>query len=166
MLVPMTTQPADPGVQARSGERPRLPAHARILGLPVHDLTLPELVDRVRDWLRAEPDRLHQIVTLNPEMVMAARRLPEFRAAIEQADLVTADGIGIVLAARVLGRPARLRAPAGLLRLALGEMADEMLLAGARVVPRRLLESGYAFRFAELEPALRHLLGAGTEDPA
>ncbi|MCM8749525.1 WecB/TagA/CpsF family glycosyltransferase [Thermomicrobiaceae bacterium CFH 74404] len=105
----MTTQPADPGVQARSGERPRLPAHARILGLPVHDLTLPELVDRVRAWLRAEPDRLHQVVTLNPEMVMAARHLPEFRETIEAADLVTADGIGIVLAARVLGRPLRER---------------------------------------------------------
>ncbi|HWP35888.1 MAG TPA: TIGR01777 family oxidoreductase [Thermodesulfobacteriota bacterium] len=62
---------------------------------------------------------------------------------------------------RVLGRPARLPAPAALLRLALGEMADEMLLASARVQPARLLATGYRFRYPELEPALRALL-AGT----
>lgn len=59
---------------------------------------------------------------------------------------------------RVLGRPAILRAPAAALRVLLGEMADEALLASARVVPRRLLERGFTFRFPELEPALRHVL--------
>jgi NAD dependent epimerase/dehydratase family enzyme len=45
------------------------------------------------------------------------------------------------------------------LRLALGEMADELLLASARLVPGRLLETGFRFRDPELEPALRHMLG-------
>jgi NAD dependent epimerase/dehydratase family enzyme len=45
------------------------------------------------------------------------------------------------------------------LRLVLGrEMADELLLSSQRVEPRRLLETGYAFRFPDLEPALRHVL--------
>jgi uncharacterized protein (TIGR01777 family) len=60
---------------------------------------------------------------------------------------------------RVLGRPAVLRVPAVALRLAFGEMADTALLAGARVLPARLQESGYSFRYPELEGALRHLLG-------
>lgn len=59
---------------------------------------------------------------------------------------------------RVLGRPSLLPAPDFALRLALGEMAD-MLLQGQRAVPRRLQELGYAFRFPDLEPALRDLLG-------
>lgn len=59
---------------------------------------------------------------------------------------------------RVLGRPSVLPAPAFAVRLLLGEMADELLLASARVEPDRLLLSGYEFRYPELEGALRHLL--------
>ena len=59
---------------------------------------------------------------------------------------------------RVLSRPAILPAPATALRLILGEMADELLLASARVLPERLQQSGYIFRFPSLEPALSHLL--------
>jgi len=59
---------------------------------------------------------------------------------------------------RVLRRPALCAAPAFMLRLALGEMADEMLLAGARAVPRRLAEQGFVFDHPELESALARLL--------
>lgn len=60
---------------------------------------------------------------------------------------------------RVLGRPTIAPVPAFALRLAFGEMADAALLASTRVRPVRLLETGYRFRFPELEGALRHLLG-------
>ena len=60
--------------------------------------------------------------------------------------------------ARVLCRPAILRVPAVVLRVVLGEMADEALLASTRVEPRRLVASGFTFRDPELEPALRHVL--------
>lgn len=65
--------------------------------------------------------------------------------------------------ARVLGavlrRPAVFPAPAPLLRLAVGPMADEALLAGQRVVPGVLRASGYRFRHENVESALRHVLG-------
>jgi uncharacterized protein (TIGR01777 family) len=61
--------------------------------------------------------------------------------------------------ARVLGRPAMLPVPAGPARQLLGEMAEEMLFASARVMPRRLEAAGYTFRHPTLEAALRHLLG-------
>jgi len=61
----------------------------------------------------------------------------------------------------VLSRPTLFPVPAFALRLAVGEMADALLLASARVAPRRLEETGYRFRFPELNGALRHLLGKG-----
>ena len=60
---------------------------------------------------------------------------------------------------RVLHRPAVFAVPALALRLGLGEMA-EVLLDGQRAVPRKALDAGYSFRFGELEPALRELVGA------
>jgi uncharacterized protein (TIGR01777 family) len=62
--------------------------------------------------------------------------------------------------ARVLGRPAVLPLPAFAVRLLFGEMGEELLLSGARVEPERLKTAGFVFRYPELEPALRHLLGA------
>jgi uncharacterized protein (TIGR01777 family) len=61
-----------------------------------------------------------------------------------------------------LSRRTPLPVPAFALRIAVGrEMADALLLASARVVPGRLEETGYRFRFPELAGALRHLLGKG-----
>jgi hypothetical protein len=48
--------------------------------------------------------------------------------------------------------------PAPLVRLIMGEMGEEFLLASRRMEPRRLLEAGYQFHFPELEGALRHEL--------
>lgn len=59
---------------------------------------------------------------------------------------------------RALGRPALAHIPAWTARLMFGQMADELLLASASVVPRRLLETGYVFQYPELYDALRHLL--------
>jgi len=58
---------------------------------------------------------------------------------------------------RQMGRPAVVPTPGFLLRLAFGEMAG-MLLTGQRAVPRHLTQTGYAFRFAEAEAALRDIL--------
>ena len=59
---------------------------------------------------------------------------------------------------RVLRRPAVLPVPPIALRLAFGREAAAMMGSGQRVVPARLIASGYRFSFSELEPALRHLL--------
>jgi uncharacterized protein (TIGR01777 family) len=60
---------------------------------------------------------------------------------------------------RVIRRPTIFPMPGFAARLTFGQMADELLLSGQRVLPRKLEAAGYPFRFAELEPALRHVLG-------
>ncbi|MFP5259523.1 MAG: TIGR01777 family oxidoreductase [Acidobacteriota bacterium] len=72
--------------------------------------------------------------------------------ALIQDDLAAAIG-------QALSRPSRLRVPQAVLRLALGEMGRELLLNGARVLPRRLAELGFSFRFPTLAAALADILG-------
>ncbi len=57
-----------------------------------------------------------------------------------------------------LGRPAFLPTPALGLRLLLGEVAG-VITTGQRVLPKRPLELGYQFRYPEVGPALRQLVG-------
>jgi hypothetical protein len=60
--------------------------------------------------------------------------------------------------ASIMHRPAAIPVPAFVLRLMLGQLADELLLASQRVRPERLLAEGYAFRHDKLESALRAIL--------
>jgi NAD dependent epimerase/dehydratase family enzyme len=60
---------------------------------------------------------------------------------------------------RVLHRPAKLSAPAAVLRYGLNGLGEEMMLASQRAVPERLEEQGFRFAFPELEGALRYELG-------
>ena len=70
---------------------------------------------------------------------------------VRQREFVAALG-------RVLGRPAVLPTPAVAVRLALGEKAT-LALDSRHIVPWAALQAGYGFRFTQVEPALRDLLG-------
>ncbi len=61
---------------------------------------------------------------------------------------------------KVLGRPAVVTVPAFALAVAFGTEGAAMLQSGQRVLPSRLLASGFQFSFPTMEPALRHLLAA------
>jgi uncharacterized protein len=58
----------------------------------------------------------------------------------------------------VLHRPTVFPMPAFAAKLAFGEMADDMLLGGARVEPRALTNARFEFHYPQLEPTLRHVL--------
>lgn len=60
----------------------------------------------------------------------------------------------------VLHRPTIFPLPGFAAKLALGEMAEALLLASSRVIPTRLQATGYQFRCPTLESTLRHVLGA------
>jgi hypothetical protein len=59
---------------------------------------------------------------------------------------------------RSLKRPCWLPAPAFVLKILFGKKAEETLLAGQRVIPRRLLEAGFDFRYPDAETAIAALL--------
>ncbi|MSQ93891.1 MAG: TIGR01777 family protein [Gemmataceae bacterium] len=60
---------------------------------------------------------------------------------------------------KALGRPSFLPTPGFALRVMLGEGA-QLVTTGQRVVPKKALESAYAFKFTDLETALKHLLAS------
>jgi len=61
--------------------------------------------------------------------------------------------------AGVLNRPILFNIPEFLINIIFGEMGREILLSSTRVAPIRLSDTGYRFRFPDLESSLRHLLG-------
>lgn len=76
-------------------------AHIRVLGVRVDAVTEQSFLEIVRTWVAERTPR--QVVTINPEFVMLARRDPQFAAVLEGADLATPDGVGVVWAARRQG---------------------------------------------------------------
>ncbi len=72
-----------------------------ILGCPVDALTQADALTAINDFVaQGHP---HHIVTVNPEYVMLAHRDSAFLQVLQSADMATADGAGLLLAARVLG---------------------------------------------------------------
>ena len=74
-----------------------------ILGVAFDALTLTEAEERADALLRAR--RGGYIVTANPEIVLHSRDDAAYAAAVNGADLVLADGVGDLYAARILGTP-------------------------------------------------------------
>jgi uncharacterized protein (TIGR01777 family) len=59
-----------------------------------------------------------------------------------------------------LGRPTFLPMPAFAVRLLMGEMGEELLLGGKRVVPAKLLDAGFEFEFDEVSSALKSVVAS------
>ena len=72
-----------------------------ILGVPFDELNMAEAVDKVMGFM-AE-DKFRMICTPNPEIVMNARKDSSFMELLNSADMVTADGVGVVWASKYFG---------------------------------------------------------------
>ena len=105
-----------------------------ILGVGFDNLTMTEAVARGCELLAGEG--AHYVVTPNPEIVETCRADAEAMAAVNGADLVLPDGIGVVHAARILGTPLQGRVPgidfaAGLMAR-LAQNGGRLFLLGAK----------------------------------
>jgi N-acetylglucosaminyldiphosphoundecaprenol N-acetyl-beta-D-mannosaminyltransferase len=93
----------DNGCQSTENDRPRF----EITGIEVDNLNQDEAVECVTNWLRSGSS--HYAVVVNASKMAAARRDHKLKAAILEADLVTADGMSVVWASKLLGRPLKER---------------------------------------------------------
>lgn len=80
-----------------------------VLGVGFDNLTPEETVEAAAALLSSEG--FHYAVTPNPEFILAAKRQPDFRDALNGADLSMPDGVGVIYASRILGRPLKSRVP-------------------------------------------------------
>jgi len=74
-----------------------------ILGVPVDNITEEEALAKLEAFI--ENGRPHQVVTVNPEFVVAAQSDAKFFQVLKGADLSLPDGVGLLWAARFLGTP-------------------------------------------------------------
>jgi uncharacterized protein (TIGR01777 family) len=105
------------------------------------------------------------------DWVGLVRRLLDTRAAVGPINLTAPAPVTNAEFARALGRalhrPALVPTPAFVLRLALGEMADALILGGQRVLPEKAQALGYEFRYPTVETALAAIYAGGSaqQDP-
>ncbi len=130
-----------------------------MLGVGFDDVTVEEAADRGMELMGE--GGFHYVVTPNPEIVMAAEKDPAFREVLNGAHLVLPDGVGVVKAAKLLGRPLKGRCPgidfAAALMERMAAAGDRLFLLGAK--------PGVAERAAEnLRAKYPGLTVCGTHD--
>lgn len=128
-----------------------------ILGVGFSRLTMAEALEEISTYMvQLKP---HLIVTANPETVMLAQDDQLLGEILERADLVVADGVGVVWASRILGQPVPERIP-GI------ELAEGLLRKAAQGRRRVFLvggEEGVAEQAAQaLQRTIPNLQIAGT----
>ena len=73
-----------------------------ILGILVDNITMQQAVNKMSGFLGE--DKVHTIYTPNSEIIMEAQRDLELKSILQEADLLVADGAGVVLASKILNR--------------------------------------------------------------
>ena len=105
-----------------------------ILGVPFDNITKSEAVDYA--FSLQKEHKAYYVVTPNPEIVMLARDNPDMLSAVKDAELVIADGIGVIYGAKILGTPLGDRIPGIDFTTALMEKMNEegrsLFLFGAK----------------------------------
>src|SRR4030042_6876781 len=94
-----------------------------ILGVRVDEINYQQALELILDLLKREGK--HYIVTSNPEIVFHAQKDPEFKKILNGSDLSIPDGIGLVLASKILGGNLSSRVPGVDLIDGLAAVAEE-----------------------------------------
>lgn len=98
-----------------------MPKRIEVLGVPVDCVNMSQSLERV-DYMMAG-DKAEAVIAVNPEKVIKAQGDPVLLARLHQAGLLIPDGIGLVVAARMLGLGRMERVPGSELMPAICELA-------------------------------------------
>ncbi len=135
----------------------------RILGVRVDDVDQAEAADRIMALSAAA--RPLQVVTVNPEFVIMARSNAAFAAVLERAGLALPDGVGLIWASHILGRPLRGRATGVQTTLDLAARAGELGLSFYLLGGEPGVAEAAAARLVTHAPGL-HIAGTDAGSPA
>lgn len=76
----------------------------KILDIPITNINKKTLMEKINDNFREQKGNLF-IVTANPEIIITAKKTPAYKAALLAADYIVPDGIGVMIAAKILRTP-------------------------------------------------------------
>ena len=80
-----------------------------ILGVKVDKVSIDEASDKIMEYIKTK-DRVASVFTPNSEIIMMGYRDSEFRDILNESELLTADGIGVVYASKIVKNPIKERA--------------------------------------------------------
>ncbi len=112
----LMNDPVGEGLRPSNNTRRILPKRIRILDLPVDGITYDQWLEMIGEWITTAPLPASKegeeyrrfprhICTINPEFMMIARKDVNFRNILNRADLCVPDGVGLLWAARRIGKP-------------------------------------------------------------
>jgi N-acetylglucosaminyldiphosphoundecaprenol N-acetyl-beta-D-mannosaminyltransferase len=123
-----------------------------MMGCQVDNLSMEDTLARIEEFIRS--GRPHQHVVVNVDKLVKASRDPELRRIINDCALINADGMPVVWASRLLGKPLKERVAGIDLFEALmgraGERGWRVFLLGAREEVVRAVCDTYRRRYAQL----------------
>lgn len=76
-----------------------------IHGVKIHNVTMQEAVELIQTWVSESSTVSHAVYTPNSEIIMQAQRNNELKNILNGADLLVADGAGVILASKILRAP-------------------------------------------------------------
>jgi biofilm PGA synthesis N-glycosyltransferase PgaC len=156
--------------QPAEQQAPVKPARSELFGLEFEAARTSAIVDRCRDWC-AGPRATHIVLTANASHLCLMRRDASLRHACERADVTVADGMSVVWALRLLGRPVPERVTGIDLMVALLDLASanglRVYFLGARPDVLETVVAECALRFPGLIVAgARHGYFTGDDHEA
>lgn len=127
-------------------------ASDKFLGITINNLSNNQILEKIGKYIQS-PDGFFHIVSLNPENLVISRESNEFKRVIEKAQIKIIDGVGIVLAAKILGLEVGDRwAGIDLMRELLSRVNDQrlrVLLIGAKEKVALELANCYSGAYSE-----------------